>query len=84
VADLGGALGACCLQLGSLNEECAKWYTAEIVVALEHMHAQGIVHRDLKPGTPFLTCTAPVPRWVKGSPLSIPLPVHTCREHSAE
>lgn len=36
-------------KMGSLSEECARWYLAEIVVALEHMHGQGIVHRDLKP-----------------------------------
>lgn len=47
-ARLGASLH---LQMGSLSEECARWYLAEIVVALEHMHGQGIVHRDLKPGS---------------------------------
>jgi hypothetical protein len=48
--------------MGSLSEECARWYLAEIVVALEHMHAQGIVHRDLKPGSPLKlrSCCFPV------------------------
>jgi len=58
-ARLGASLQ---LQMGSLSEECARWYLAEIVVALEHMHAQGIVHRDLKPGSPLKlrSCCFPV------------------------
>ena len=35
-----------------LNHECvlqAKLYTAEIVLALTHLHSIDIVHRDLKP-----------------------------------
>uniref|UniRef100_A0A126WZ90 non-specific serine/threonine protein kinase n=1 Tax=Dipteris conjugata TaxID=32108 RepID=A0A126WZ90_9MONI len=31
------------------REEAAKFYVAEIVVALEYLHCQGIVYRDLKP-----------------------------------
>ena len=29
--------------------EVAKFYTAELVHAIEHMHTLGIIHRDLKP-----------------------------------
>ena len=29
--------------------EVAKFYTAELVHAVEHMHTLGIIHRDLKP-----------------------------------
>jgi len=36
-------------QVSTLNEQQAKFYIAEIVVALEHMHSLGIVYRDLKP-----------------------------------
>ncbi|EFA78062.1 putative protein serine/threonine kinase [Heterostelium album PN500] len=35
--------------VGSFNDQCTKFYTAEIISALEHLHGIGIVHRDLKP-----------------------------------
>eukprot|EP01105_Mastigella_eilhardi_P002289 TRINITY_DN1279_c0_g1_i2.p1 TRINITY_DN1279_c0_g1~~TRINITY_DN1279_c0_g1_i2.p1 ORF type:complete len:362 (+),score=80.51 TRINITY_DN1279_c0_g1_i2:35-1087(+) len=33
----------------SFDEATTKFYVAEIVNALEHLHSKGIVHRDLKP-----------------------------------
>ena len=30
------------------NEKRAKWFIAQVVLALEHMHSKGVVHRDLK------------------------------------
>ncbi|KAJ8968076.1 hypothetical protein NQ317_010765 [Molorchus minor] len=34
---------------GCFNIECTRYYTAELVLALEYLHSKGIVHRDLKP-----------------------------------
>lgn len=34
---------------GSFSIECAKYYTAELILALEELNAKGVIHRDLKP-----------------------------------
>ncbi|XP_072273840.1 3-phosphoinositide-dependent protein kinase 1 isoform X2 [Pyxicephalus adspersus] len=36
-------------KIGSFDETCTRFYTAEIVCALEYLHDKGIIHRDLKP-----------------------------------
>eukprot|EP00040_Diaphanoeca_grandis_P032315 m.195597 g.195597 ORF g.195597 m.195597 type:complete len:483 (+) comp32574_c3_seq5:118-1566(+) len=36
-------------KLGSFDEECTRFYSAEILMALDHMHSKNIIHRDLKP-----------------------------------
>lgn len=33
----------------TFNIECARFYSAEILIAVEHMHNKSIIHRDLKP-----------------------------------
>ncbi|ETV68620.1 AGC protein kinase [Aphanomyces astaci] len=45
----GGELFSHLKKEGLLMEDKAKFYLAEMILALEHLHLQGIIHRDLKP-----------------------------------
>ena len=45
----GGDLYSLLQALGSLDEDMARTYVAETVLALQYCHGRGIVHRDLKP-----------------------------------
>lgn len=42
-------------KVGSFDEECTRFYAAEILMALEHLHRLNIIHRDLKPENILLT-----------------------------
>ena len=46
---VGGDFGDVLLEYGRLDDWVAKFYVAEIVLAVEYLHSVGIVHRDLKP-----------------------------------
>lgn len=45
----GGELFCHLQKLGKFTEARARFYTAELCLALEHVHAYGVVYRDLKP-----------------------------------
>ena len=45
----GGDLYSLLRNLGYLDEEVARVYIAEVVLALEYLHSLYVVHRDLKP-----------------------------------
>jgi len=45
----GGDLGSLLDECGSLSEDSAKFYLAEILLAVEYLHSKDIIHRDLKP-----------------------------------
>ncbi|CAL0322274.1 unnamed protein product [Lupinus luteus] len=45
----GGDLYSLLRNLGCLDEEIARVYIAEVVLALEYLHSLRVVHRDLKP-----------------------------------
>ncbi|KAF9394164.1 hypothetical protein BGX21_010466 [Mortierella sp. AD011] len=46
---IGGDLSSLLAVFGSFDEDMAKMYIAECILALEYLHANGITHRDLKP-----------------------------------
>ncbi|XP_004238243.2 probable serine/threonine protein kinase IRE4 isoform X1 [Solanum lycopersicum] len=45
----GGDLFSLLKKVGCLEEDVARTYVAELVLALEYLHSLGVVHRDLKP-----------------------------------
>ena len=45
----GGELFLLLNKMGKMTEEQAKFYIAQIVLALEHLHSLNIIYRDLKP-----------------------------------
>ena len=46
---VGGDLALNLIQLGKLDEQAAKFYLSELILAIEHLHNINILYRDLKP-----------------------------------
>eukprot|EP00026_Physarum_polycephalum_P004115 Phypoly_transcript_04132.p1 GENE.Phypoly_transcript_04132~~Phypoly_transcript_04132.p1 ORF type:complete len:456 (+),score=61.36 Phypoly_transcript_04132:562-1929(+) len=46
----GGDIKTLLENLGSLDEDMAKFYFAEMLLCVEYLHGLQIIHRDLKPG----------------------------------
>jgi len=42
---------------GILSEKTAKFYSAELILALEHLHSNNVIHRDLKPENILISST---------------------------
>lgn len=57
---VGGDLKSLLAMYGFFDEVSARFYCAEICMALEYLHEHGIVHRDIKPDNMLVSATGHV------------------------
>lgn len=57
---VGGDLKSLLTVSGYFDELAAKFYCAEISLALQYLHEHGIVHRDIKPDNMLVSASGHV------------------------
>uniref|UniRef100_A0A1Q3EWB8 Serine/threonine-protein kinase greatwall n=1 Tax=Culex tarsalis TaxID=7177 RepID=A0A1Q3EWB8_CULTA len=57
---VGGDLKSLLAMYGFFEESAARFYAAEICLALQYLHKHGIVHRDIKPDNMLISATGHV------------------------
>lgn len=57
---IGGDLKSLLATYGFFEESAARFYTAEITLALQYLHEHGIIHRDIKPDNMLLSANGHV------------------------
>ncbi|XP_064550517.1 serine/threonine-protein kinase greatwall isoform X1 [Drosophila montana] len=57
---VGGDLKSLLAMYGYFDEATARFYVAEMVMALQYLHQHGIVHRDIKPDNMLLSASGHV------------------------
>lgn len=57
---IGGDLKSLLAMSGFFDESAAKFYCAEITLALRYLHSHGITHRDIKPDNMLVSASGHV------------------------
>ncbi|PRT56409.1 Serine/threonine-protein kinase PKH2 [Wickerhamiella sorbophila] len=76
-------------RMGSINEEGARYYAAQLLDAIDYMHSKGVIHRDLKPENILLDYKMRIKitdfgtaKLLEANPATNEYPIDSCRADS--